>query len=399
MAGLRINPSLCIGCGLCVSACPQGVLVLEHGIAVEQEGCILCGICVQTCPVQAISIEKEEILHENQQHSGIWIMAQLVGDGSLLPVSLELLGQGLRLAKERGCELSILLAGAIDLQVQCEQLIQAGADKVYACQDASFDTGLEEPYYTWLTTMAKTHKPDVILVGATDWGRSLAPRVAARLRTGLTADCTVLNIDPETKLLHQTRPAFGGNLMATIISPNHRPQMATVRPGIFPLPEPVPEPKGVIIRCEPQTRIKPLLELLQCETEQSGRTLADAEILLIAGRGIGSPKNLKLMQTLAEAIGADWGVSRPLVDAGWAEYQHQVGQTGSTVAPRVLLSFGVSGAIQHLAGIGRSECIVAINTDPTAPIFSVAQMGIVGDCVEIIKEWLKQIEGDSRVES
>jgi len=397
MAGLRINTSLCIGCGLCVSACPQGVLVLEDGVAVEQDGCIFCGICVQTCPVQAISIEKEEVVDENIQYSGIWVMTQLRGDGSLLPVSLELLGQGLRLAQERGCELSILLAGAVDLQVQSEQLIQAGADKVYVCQDASFAIGLEEPYYTWLADMARTHKPEVILVGATDWGRSIAPRVAARLRTGLTADCTVLSIDPETELLLQTRPAFGGNLMATIISPNHRPQMATVRPGIFPLPEPIAKPKGEIIRCEPLAKIVPLLELLQCETAQSGRTLADAEILLIAGRGIGNQKNLKLMQTLAEALGADWGVSRPLVDAGWAEYQHQVGQTGSTVAPRVLLSFGVSGAIQHLAGIGRSECIVAINTDATAPIFSVAQIGIVGDCVEIIKEWLKQIEGDSTV--
>ena len=395
MTGLRIDTSLCMGCGLCVSACPQAVLVLESDVAVEKEGCILCGICVQTCPVEAISIEKEEVVAENHDLSGIWVMAQLRGDGSLLPVSLELVGQGLRLAKERGCDLSVLLAGALDLEVQAQQLLLAGADKVYLCQDQSFAVGLEQPYYDWLTAMAKQHKPEVILVGATDWGRSIAPRVAARLRTGLTADCTVLSIDQETKLLHQTRPAFGGNLMATIICPNHRPQMATVRPGIFPLPEPVVEPKGVIVACQSAVKVSSLLQLLQCESASSGRTLADAEILLIAGRGIGSQKNLKLMQKLAEALGADWGVSRPLVDAGWAEYQHQVGQTGSTVAPRVLLSFGVSGAIQHLAGIGRSECIIAINNDSTAPIFSVAQIGIVGDCVEIIKEWLKQIEGES----
>ena len=395
MTGLRIDTSLCMGCGLCVSACPQAVLVLESDVAVEKEGCILCGICVQTCPVEAISIEKEEVVAENHDLSGIWVMAQLRGDGSLLPVSLELVGQGLRLAKERGCDLSVLLAGALDLEVQAQQLLLAGADKVYLCQDQSFAVGLEQPYYDWLTAMAKQHKPEVILVGATDWGRSIAPRVAARLRTGLTADCTVLSIDQETKLLHQTRPAFGGNLMATIICPNHRPQMATVRPGIFPLPEPVVEPKGVIVACQSAVKVSSLLQLLQCESASSGRTLADAEILLIAGRGIGSQKNLKLMQKLAAALGADWGVSRPLVDAGWAEYQHQVGQTGSTVAPRVLLSFGVSGAIQHLAGIGRSECIIAINNDSTATIFSVAQMGIVGDCVEIIKEWLKQIEGET----
>jgi electron transfer flavoprotein alpha subunit len=395
MTGLRIDTSLCIGCSLCVSACPQAVLVLENDVAVELEGCILCGICVQTCPVEAISIEKEEVIAENRDFSGIWVVTQLRGDGSLLPVSLELVGQGLRLANERGCDLSVLLAGSIDLSVQAQQLLQAGADKVYLCQDQSFATGLEEPYYDWLAAMAKQHKPEVILVGATDWGRSIAPRVAARLRTGLTADCTVLSIDRATKLLHQTRPAFGGNLMATIICPNHRPQMATVRPGIFPLPDPVDNPKGEIVICKPPRQSSSLLQLLQCESANSGRTLADAEILLIAGRGIGNQKNLKLMQRLAEALGADWGVSRPLVDAGWAEYQHQVGQTGSTVAPRVLLSFGVSGAIQHLAGIGRSECIVAINNDSTAPIFSVAQMGIVGDCVEIIKEWLKQIEGES----
>ena len=221
---------------------------------------------------------------------------------------------------------------------------------------------------------------EAILYGATAFGRELAPGVAVRLQTGLTADCTVLSMDAETGLLQQTRPAFGGNLMATIICPNHRPQMATVRPGIFREPEFDYSRSGTITQVFLAEDTKARVEIsIPAEEWGQQASIADAERLVVVGRGIGSKKNLPLMRRLAEALGAELGCTRPVVEAGWLEYHHQIGQTGVSVSPKLLVSIGVSGAIQHLAGIGGAECIIAINEDPDAPIFGAAQYKVVGD--------------------
>ena len=217
--------------------------------------------------------------------------------------------------------------------------------------------------------------------------------MAVRLQTGLTADCTVLSMDTETGLLQQTRPAFGGNLMATIICPNHRPQMATVRPGIFGAPEFDYSRSGTITQVSLADDVKARVEIsIPAEEWGQQASIADAERLVVVGRGIGSKKNLPLMRKLAEVLGAELGCTRPVVEAGWLEYRHQVGQTGVSVSPKLLVSIGVSGAIQHLAGIGGAECIIAVNEDPDAPIFGAAQYKVVGDAVEVVEELLAQLE-------
>ena len=256
-----------------------------------------------------------------------------------------------------------------------------------------------EVFAQWICELAEERRPEAMLFGATAFGRELAPRVAVRLQTGLTADCTALDIDPKTGALLQTRPAFGGNLMATIECPAHRPQMATVRPGVFAAPERVTAgagacvdlAAGIITQAPLAPEVAPRVAVLGIEPVTGG-SIAQAERLVVVGRGIGSKKNLPLMERLAELLHAELGCTRPLVEAGWLDYAHQVGQTGAAVAPKLLVSIGVSGAIQHLAGIGGAETVVAINEDAAAPIFGVADYAVVGDAVEVATELIAQLE-------
>lgn len=269
----------------------------------------------------------------------------------------------------------------------------AGADEVLACRDERLRQNDAEVYARLICDLVAERKPEAILYGATAFGRELAPGVAVRLQTGLTADCTVLSMDTETGLLQQTRPAFGGNLMATIVCPRHRPQMATVRPGIFKAPDFDYGRSGTITQVALAEDVKAQRRNLDSRRGVgTAASIANAERLVVVGRGIGSKKNLPLMRRLAEALGAELGCTRPVVEAGWLEYRHQIGQTGVSVSPRLLVSIGVSGAIQHLAGIGGAECIIAINEDPDAPIFGAAQYKVVGDAVEVVEELLAQLE-------
>ena len=345
MSGLIIDGEACIGCGRCVRACASGGIVVEgerpNRCARVTDGCILCGGCVDACPVNAISIERDETTGavDLDAYRDIWVFVQTDEHDAVASVAFELVGKGRELADARGCRLVALVGmGPEGSLGDLEHLVCAGADEVLVCRDERLRQNDAEVYARLICDLVAERKPEAILYGATAFGRELAPGVAVRLQTGLTADCTVLSMDTETGLLQQTRPAFGGNLMATIICPNQRPQMATVRPGI------------------------------------------------------GSKKNLPLMRKLAEALGAELGCTRPVVEAGWLEYRHQIGQTGVSVSPKLLVSIGVSGAIQHLAGIGGAECIIAINEDPDAPIFGAAQYKVVGDAVEVVEELLAQLE-------
>lgn len=403
MSGLRIDAEACIGCARCVRACGNAGIEVEGPRGARKahvtDGCILCGACVDACPVGAIAVEREghSDAPDLAAYRDYWVFVQLGDDGKPLDVAFELMGKARELASARGCRVVALLAeGACGNAVSAahdnaERLIAAGADEVIRCRDGRFASFDAEVYAEWICALMRERKPEALLYGATVFGRELAPAVAIRLQTGLTADCTVLAIDPETGLLQQTRPAFGGNLMATIVCPAHRPQMATVRPGVFCAPPCDETRSGVISDVTLDASVRPRVRLVGIERASAADSITDADILVIVGRGIGSKKNLGIARELAEALGGKLGCTRPIVETGWCEPWQQVGQTGVSVAPRLLISLGVSGAIQHVAGISGAQTMIAVNEDPDAPIFSSAQYKVVGDCVKVAEELLARL--------
>lgn len=403
MSGLMVDAARCVGCKRCERACAFGGIVVEGRLARPTDACTLCGGCVEACPVDAISIERDEAGErpgrDLSAYRDIWVIAQVDAEGALLPVVFELVGKALELAEARGCQVVAVLGEAGRAPRQVERLAATGVAEVIHAVDERLAHADAEVFAQWICALAEERRPEAMLFGATAFGRELAPRVAVRLQTGLTADCTALDIDPKTGALLQTRPAFGGNLMATIECPAHRSQMATVRPGVFAAPERVTAgagtcvdlAAGIITQAPLAHEVAPSVIVLGIEPVAGG-SIAQAERLVVVGRGIGSKKNLPLMERLAELLHAELGCTRPLVEAGWLDYAHQVGQTGAAVAPKLLVSIGVSGAIQHLAGIGGAETVVAINEDAAAPIFGVADYAVVGDAVEVVTELIAQLE-------
>ena len=319
----------------------------------------------------------------------IWVFAEQ-HQGIIQPVSLELLGTARKLADEQKRGVSAVVIGNLRA-TSAEELIAAGADYVYLVTHESLGLPMELSYEALLYRLVKREEPEVFLFGATPFGRSLAPRLAAHLMTGLTADCTALSLDPETGFLKQVRPAFGGSLMAEIICPVRRPQMATVRPGVFPMPEMDLTRGGLIERISlpaEDDRIK----VLSTKARRAGRSITGAKRLVIAGRGIGYKKNLSLVEELASLLDADWGCTRPLVENGWCESFRQVGQTGCSVSPDLLISIGVSGAVQHTAGISGAKKVIAVNKDPAAQIFAVSDYAVEGDCIGFMKALIQELK-------
>jgi electron transfer flavoprotein alpha subunit len=336
--------------------------------------------CLNVCP-EGVDI---------QTYKGVWIFAEQ-RNAKVASVAYELLGIGRKIAGDLNTDLSAVLFGATEDAAL--ELIRWGADKVYLSKDQILDTFNDEPYSQLLTTLIKEHRPEIVLAGATPIGRSFVPRVAARLRTGLTADCTSLAIDKETNNLLQIRPAFGGNIMATILCPNTRPQMATVRPRVMKRGLYDETRKGEIINIKADG-LSLRTTVIETVKEVSDITvnLQEADIIVSGGRGLGDPKGFKLIQELAELLGGAVGSSRACVDAEWIPYRHQVGQTGKTVCPKIYFACGISGAVQHLVGMQSSDIIIAINKNAEAPIFNVATYGIVGDLYEIIPLLIKKIK-------
>lgn len=341
-----------------------------------------------------------------EEYKGVAIFAQQV-DGKLSSIALELLGKGKELAADLDTkEVTAVLIGS-GIKGLADELAEYGADKVIVIDDPELKEYRTEPYAHALASAINEYKPEIMLVGATAIGRDLGPRVSARIHTGLTADCTSLDIgdfplepipgkesEQKHKQLLMTRPAFGGNTIATIACPNHRPQMATVRPGVMQKAEPKKGAKAEIIEYNPG--FKPdhkYVEILDIVKEVSNvADIMDAKILVSGGRGVGSPENFKLLDDLAEAIGGTVSCSRAVVDAGWKPKDMQVGQTGKTVRPQVYFAIGISGAIQHVAGMEESDIIVAINKDEDAPIFDVADYGVVGDLNKILPDLTAKIK-------
>jgi electron transfer flavoprotein alpha subunit len=391
--GIKIDPEKCVMCGNCISSCPFGVLDLVDDKIVVKEGCNLCGACRDTCNYEAITIEApQSTAKANASARGVWVFAEQ-RNGAIKNVAYELLSRGRELADTLKTELCAVCLGNKVSDV--EKLIAHGADKVYLVDSPDLADNQEDYLTHGLLNLIKEHKPEIVLAGATALGRSFFPRVAAILNTGLTADCTGLDIDAEKRLLLQTRPTFGGNIMATILCPNKRPQMSTVRPRVFKKNTANPKRKGQIIKVdfkkEGITAKTKLLSLVEDITEKI--KLEDADIIVSGGRGLGKAENFKILQELADCLGAALGSSRAAVDEGWIPYSHQVGQTGKTVCPKLYIACGISGAIQHLAGMQTSDCIVAINDNPDAPIFQVAHYGIVGDLFQVVPLMIKKLKG------
>ncbi|WP_408956620.1 FAD-binding protein [Natroniella sp. ANB-PHB2] len=404
---LKIIAEECIGCGVCVEKCPFDALVMEDDIAVvDQDKCTLCGICVDACPVDVIEIEggsDNKPAMDLSEYSGVWVLAEQRAN-ELLDVSLELVSEGRKLADDLDVSLSAVLLGS-DVKDEAKELIAYGADHVYIVEDEELKDYRTNAYTHVIEELIEEYKPEIVLLGATHNGRDLGPRISSRVNTGLTADCTQLAIDDEKGILLQTRPAFGGNLMATIICPDHRPQMSTVRPGVMVKEEPDYDRAGEVTVLEADlgdeidtevknkivnigshlhdadilTKIKEIVKEAKASVD-----LESAEIIVAGGRGVGEPEGFEVVEGLAEELGAEVGASRAVVDEGWIGKEHQVGQTGKTVGPKVYIACGISGAIQHRAGMQGSDYVIAINTDAEAPIFDVCDYGIVGDLHEIL---------------
>ncbi len=389
---VRVISDKCSSCETCVSACPFGAIEMRDGKAFITEACTMCGACVEVCEFKAIEKIEESTgpAADLSAYKGVWVFAEQ-HKGNIASVALELLGEGRKLADKRKTKLSAVLVGH-GIRSKANELIAHGADIVYAADDPALKDFNDDSYAAILTTLARQHKPEIILAGATAIGRSFFPKVASSLYTGLTADCTALDIDPESGHLHQTRPAFGGNIMATIVTPNHRPQMATVRHKVMkPAPRDASRTGDIIDVKYAQSgdlRTKVIKTV-----EDAGETvnICEADIIVSGGRGLGSAKNFALVAELAKTLGGAVAATRGAVDEGWIPYPHQVGQTGKTVCPKLYIACGISGAIQHVAGMQSSEVIVAINRDADAPIFNVATYGIVGDVHEVVPVLIKKI--------
>ena len=393
---IQIIIEKCTGCTLCFKACPfDAIRMMEKKAVIDLNKCTLCGACKDACKFKAILLEKTPAkcdIPNIKDYKGIWVFLEQM-NGKVQSVSYELLGKAQELSKKLGCQVSGVLIGN-KLEDQLDELIFCGADNIYLVESPELANFQDEPYTNVIVELIKKYKPEIFLCGATNIGRSLISRVAINIKAGLTADCTGLDIDTEKKILLQTRPAFGGNIMATIISPNYRPQMATVRHKVFQPLEPDKKRKGKIIKESFDSSLyfsrTKLLDIV--EEVESLINLSEADIIVSGGRGMGNHENFKILEELAQALGAAVGSSRAAVDSGWMPYSHQVGQTGRTVAPKIYIACGISGQIQHLVGMQSSKIIVAINKDPDAPIFKVATYGIVGDLFEIVPALTKKFK-------
>ena len=391
---LEIDKDKCIGCGGCVDACPLGALSLVDDLAVVNDKCTACGACLLACPVHALNLPQARPLEATVNlaaYSGVWVWMEQF-HGRTGNISIEMLGQGRKLADRRKVALTACVLGH-NVEHITKEAISFGADRVFWVDDESLSAYTTAPYAGTLISLIRQYKPEIFLLGASARGRDLAGSVASVLYTGLTADCTGLDIDPENGLLLQTRPAFGGNIMATIICANHRPQMATVRYRVFEMPVADSQRQGQVIPIKAAIMADQItVHVIDSILEKDEINLADARIIVSGGRGVGGPSGFDTIRKLAEVLGGAVGSSRQAVDAGWISYAHQIGQTGRTVRPDLYIACGISGQIQHLAGMKTSKVIVAINKDPDAPIFNIANYGIVGDLFQIVPSLTEQFK-------
>ncbi|MDO3676189.1 electron transfer flavoprotein subunit alpha [Paenibacillus ehimensis] len=416
MSQIRILPSNCIGCGTCVQLCPFEALSLVDAQAyVDHDRCVVCGSCVPVCPADAIvddsmpdgfmpgdsmddwSMPDEPGIKSNEaSFSGICVYAEHA-DGALVPSVAEVIGAARQLTEGTGLPVSAVLIGS-EVGHLTGELLELGVDEVWLVDSPKLRLYAEDAEARCMSELLAELKPAIVLGSGTRRGRSIFPRVAARLNTGLCADCISLSLDMETGNLVVTRPAYGGSIVAKIIIPHQRPQMATIKEHVFRPASKVSVPNGIVRDMSSQIRVsKSVLEILEVVKGRADpANLLQADTIVAVGRGIKKAENLPLIYEFAEAIGASVGATRAAVDLGWIHPSHQIGQTGSIVKPRVYFACGISGALQHTVGMEEAETIIAINSDPNAPIFDLATYGIVGDLFEVIPAFIETLKAEKQ---
>lgn len=371
--------------------CPFGALENNKGKVEINGACKMCRLCVKNGPKGAVEYIEEEIKEiDKSAWKGIGVYVDHV-DGEIHPVTYELIGKARELAGKINHPVYAVFVGN-NISHKAEELLHYGVDKVFVYDDEALKYFRIEPYTAAFEDFVNKIKPTALLVGATTIGRSLAPRIAARFKTGLTADCTILDIKENTDLV-QIRPAFGGNIMAQIVTPNSRPQLATVRYKVMTAPKRSEEIKGEIVPCSiNKEKLKSGITALEIKKKVSEVGISDAEVIVAAGRGIKSEKDLNMLKELANVLNAEFACTRPLIEAGWVDAKRQIGLSGRTVRPRLIITCGISGAVQFTAGMNNSDYIFAINSDEKAPIFKVAHYGVVGDLYEVVPELIEKIK-------
>jgi len=393
---IKVNEETCTGCSLCKKVCLYDAIEIVDGKAVINENCVFCGACIEVCKLNSIEITGlAEEQKDFSDYSGVCVYLEANG-GRIADVGFELVSEGRKLADQLGVKLSAVAIGS-GTEKSSLEAFQYGLGKLYLIDSPVFSDNLDDIFAKALVQVITRYKPEIFLAGATWFGRTLTPKVAAILKTGLTADCTGLEIDKEKKILLQTRPTFGGNILATIITRNARPQMATVRPHVMEKKKITKGERDYKDRIEyikiDEKKFKSKYKLLGTEKELNENiNITDYDVIVSGGRGLGGSEKFSMLKELAGLLRGVVGASRAAVDSGWISYPHQVGQTGKTVNPKMYIACGISGAIQHLAGMQTSDIIIAINKDPSAPIFKVANYGIVGDIFEVVPMLIKRLK-------
>jgi electron transfer flavoprotein alpha subunit len=391
MGTIFVNGSKCDLCGKCVEACPFNAISIAGNVVEISAACKLCGLCIKSCPQGALElVEEKRPLIKKDEWKGILVYVEHI-EGQIHPVTRELIGKAQELAGKIGHPVFAVFIGHRIFD-KAEELLAYGVDKVFVYDYEQLAYFKADNYANVFEDCIRRTKPSIVLVGATSIGRSLAPRLSTRFRTGLTADCTVLDVRDNTDLV-QIRPAFGGNIMAQIITRNNRPQFATVRYKVMNPADCVSAPKGTIQKClADKSLLDSRIKVLNVRKKEKEPDITDAEVLVAAGRGLKDKKDLALVEELAELLGGQMAVTRPLVEEGWAHYTRQIGLSGRTVKPKLIITCGISGAVQFAAGMKSSENIIAINKDRNAPIFKIAHYGIVGDLYEVVPTLIARIK-------
>lgn len=380
-----------------VKICPFGALEEKEGKIEINAGCKMCRLCVKKGPAGVMEFIEDKVeAIDKSLWKGVAVYVDHV-EGDIHPVTYELIGKAKELAAKINHPVYAVFVGH-DIEKKAEKILHYGVDKVFVYDDEELKDFRIEPYTRAMEDFINSVKPSTLLVGATTVGRSLAPRVAARFRTGLTADCTILDMKENTDLV-QIRPAFGGNIMAQIINPNHRPQLATVRYKVMDAPERSEEKSGEIVTCSiKKNELASNINVLKVTKKEIEESISDADVIVAVGRGLKAEKDMEMVKEFADLLGAQIATTRPLIEAGWADAKKQIGLSGRTVKPKLIITLGISGAVQFAAGMNNSDCIIAINKDPKASIFNVAHYGIVGDIYEIVPKLINSVkEGNALI--